>query len=96
MKGIMERIHRLNYIYSVECSDDIIFPRVKRRLLQLNEETENTFLVPTIEKLEIEIKNIPRRSEKMQNLLKLSCLHLLQYLHGSEKRHKRQISQNEK
>ena len=32
MKGMMERIHRLAYISSIECSDEIVFTRVKRRL----------------------------------------------------------------
>ena len=56
MKGMMERIHRLTYISSIESSEDIIFPRVKRRLLQLNEETEETFLIPTMEELESTIR----------------------------------------
>ena len=56
MKGMMERIHRLNYVSSIESTDNIIFPRVKRRLLQLNEETEKTFQVPTVEDLERAIK----------------------------------------
>ena len=31
MKGIMKRIHRLNYLSSIESADNIIFPHVKRR-----------------------------------------------------------------
>ena len=31
---------------SIECSDDIVFPRVKRKLLQLNEESDETFQLP--------------------------------------------------
>lgn len=46
MKGILERINKLNYVASIECSEDIVFPRVKRRLLQLNEESEKTFEIP--------------------------------------------------
>ena len=38
LKGILERIQKLNYIASIECTDEIVFPRVKRRLLHLNEE----------------------------------------------------------
>ena len=52
LKGILERIHKLNYLASIESCDDIIFPRVKRRLLQVNEETEATFCIPTLEDLE--------------------------------------------
>ena len=52
MKGILERINKLNYVASIECSEDIVFPRVKRRLLQLNEESEKTFDIPsTIEEI---------------------------------------------
>ena len=47
MKGIMERINKLNFVSSIECSDDIVFPRVKRRLLQLNERSDETFQLPT-------------------------------------------------
>ena len=36
LKGVLERIHKLNYISSIECTEEIIFPRVQRRLLQLN------------------------------------------------------------
>ena len=38
MKGILERINELNYVASIECSENIVFPWVKRRLLQLNED----------------------------------------------------------
>ena len=52
MKGILERINKLNYVASIECSEDIVFPRVKRRLLQQNEESEKTFDIPsTIEEI---------------------------------------------
>ena len=47
IKGIMERINKLNFVSSIECSDDIVFPCIKRRLLQLNEESDETFQLPT-------------------------------------------------
>ena len=47
LKGILERINKLNYIASIECTDEIVFPRVKRRLLQLNEESNETLSVPS-------------------------------------------------
>ena len=47
LKGILERINELNYVASIECTEEIIFPRVKRRLLQLSEESEETLLVPS-------------------------------------------------
>ena len=49
LKGILERINKLNYIYSIECTEEIIFPRVKRRLLQVNEESDETLSLPTLE-----------------------------------------------
>ena len=48
----MERIHKLNYLSSVEASDEIIFPRVKRRLLQLKQESQDTFRVPELDEVE--------------------------------------------
>ena len=47
LKGILERINKLNYVASIECLEDIVFPRVKRRLLQLNEESDRTLVVPS-------------------------------------------------
>ena len=52
VKGILERVHKLNFLASVEASEDIIFPRVKRRLLQIKKETKETLEVPNIEELE--------------------------------------------
>ena len=46
VKGIIQRVHRLNYLSLIECSEVIAFPRVKRRLLQCKEESEETLMVP--------------------------------------------------
>ena len=46
IKGIIGRINKLNFVSSTESSDDIMFPRVQRRLLQLNDETSETFILP--------------------------------------------------
>lgn len=43
MKGILERMHKLNFLSSIESSDDIEFPRLQKRLLQCEEENEQTF-----------------------------------------------------
>lgn len=51
LKGILERIHKLSYLSHIESCEDIIFPRVKRRLLQLNKEKEETFLIPSIDEI---------------------------------------------
>lgn len=50
--GILERIHKLNYLSSVESSAEIVFPRVKRRLLHLKDESQETFKVPEISEVE--------------------------------------------
>ena len=42
IKGIIQRIHKLNHLSSVESSESIIFPRVKRRLLQFKEKGKGT------------------------------------------------------
>ena len=46
MKGVIGRINKLNFVSSAESSDNIMFPRVQRRLLQLNDETSETFTLP--------------------------------------------------
>ena len=51
LKEMLNRINKANFISSVECCDEIVFPRVKRRLLQLGEETEETFSTISIEEI---------------------------------------------
>ena len=51
LKAILERIHKLSYLAHIEACDDIIFPRVKRILLQFNQETDKTFQIPSFEEL---------------------------------------------
>ena len=46
VKGILHRVRRLNYLSSIECSETIVFPRVKRRLLQCREESKETLVIP--------------------------------------------------
>ena len=69
LKGVLERIHKLNYISSIECTEEIIFPRVQRRLLQLNNETDETFLIPTL----VEVENEIRESKNRAILLSQKC-----------------------
>ena len=56
LKRLLERIHRLSHISSLECTEDVIFPRLQRRLLHLNEETKDTFEVPTLSDIETAIR----------------------------------------
>ena len=51
LKGILEKIHKLEFINSSETNDQIIFPRLKRRLMQTKEESNETFRIPTIEEI---------------------------------------------
>ena len=46
LKGILGRINKLNYVASIECTEEIVFPRTKKRLLQLNDETDDTLSIP--------------------------------------------------
>ena len=49
LKGVLHRLHKLSYLSFCKASDDIVFPRVQRKNLQLNEDTENTFKLPTLQ-----------------------------------------------
>eukprot|EP00112_Aurelia_sp_Birch-Aquarium-sp1_P003068 Seg1344.3 transcript_id=Seg1344.3/GoldUCD/mRNA.D3Y31 product="hypothetical protein" protein_id=Seg1344.3/GoldUCD/D3Y31 len=48
MKGILNRIHKLQFLSSAECDENILIPRVKRRLLQTKGEGQETHSVPTL------------------------------------------------
>ena len=49
MQGILNRIHKRQFLSSAECDNQIISPRVQKRLLQTNEESPDTFSTPRIE-----------------------------------------------
>ena len=49
MKGILQRVHKLSYNSAAESADDLIFPRVQRKILQLSSETTDAFTVPTLQ-----------------------------------------------
>ena len=51
IKGILQRLHKLSYIPAAESADDLIFPRVQRKILQLSPETTDTFTVPTLQEI---------------------------------------------
>ena len=48
MKGILNRMHKLQFLSSAECDETKLFPRVKRRLLQTKEESQGTLSIPTL------------------------------------------------
>ena len=56
VKGILERIHKLNFLSSMECTEKLTFPRVQIRLLQCKDESETTFQHCQIDDIEREIK----------------------------------------
>ena len=48
MKGVLEKIHKLEFITSSESDNSILFPRLGRRLSQIKEETDETFCIRTV------------------------------------------------
>ena len=56
LRAMLERIHKINFLSSMESDDEIQFPRAKRRLLHLNEESETTFTWPTVDDITSSIK----------------------------------------
>lgn len=48
LKRTLNRIHKLQYLSSIECEESIIFPRVQRRLLETKDEGKDTLSVPSI------------------------------------------------
>ena len=47
LKGMVEKIRKIQFISYAKADETIVFPRVKRRLLQIHEETAETFSLPT-------------------------------------------------
>ena len=45
--GILELINKLNYVASIECTEEIVFPRIKQHLLQMSGESDDTLSVPS-------------------------------------------------
>ena len=48
---LLQKTHKLRYLSNSEASNEIEFPRAKRRLLQLNSESEQTFNVSSFVEL---------------------------------------------
>ena len=51
LKGILEKIHKLQFISSCEADETVIFPRLQRRILQVRNESQNTFEIPALESI---------------------------------------------
>ena len=52
VKGVLQRIHNKNHLSTLESSEELSFPRAKRRLLQYKEESPCTFAVDDLDILE--------------------------------------------
>ena len=48
LNGLLQKTHKLRYLSGAEACNDIEFPRAKRRLLQLNNETNDTLHIPSV------------------------------------------------
>ena len=60
LKGLLEKINKLQYVSSSECDSKIFFPRVKRRLLQIRYESAKKFLIPCMQDM---VDNISQAKE---------------------------------
>ena len=62
LRAMLERIHKINFLSSMESSDEIQFPRAKRRFLHLNEETDATFTLPSLEDITLTVKKAKEKA----------------------------------
>lgn len=69
MKGVLERAHKLNFLVSIEASEDIVVPRTQRRLLQIKNESEGTFKVPSFEEVTESVKEAKKEAIRRANAL---------------------------
>ena len=67
MKGILDKVHKLQFLATSESDETIAFPRVQRRLMQLKEESAATFTVPTIDNITAEILKAKQDATKICN-----------------------------
>ncbi len=72
IKAILQRVHKLNYLSTVESSENIMFPRVRKRLLQINQEGENTLSCTGLD-----IVSVVERAKDFAVALSHSCGMLL-------------------
>ncbi len=65
LKGIPEKMHKLEFVTSSESNDGILFPRLGKRILQMKEETDETFHIPTFQSITQEISKAKRDAIKL-------------------------------
>ena len=71
MKGILDKVHKLQFLAMSEPDETIVFPRVQQCFLQLKEESEATFAVPTIDNITAEILKANQDVTKICNLCRI-------------------------
>ena len=76
LRAMLERIHKINFLSSMEADDSLEFPRAKRRMLHLNKETEATFTVPTVDDITSSIKDAKHEAI---SICISSCMELEKY-----------------
>ena len=79
LKGLLQKNHKLRFLSKAEASNELEFPRAKRRLLQINSETAKTLSIPSLSDLTSSIQN----SKAVAIELASSCqMHLPSYDDG--------------
>ena len=69
LNGLLQKTHKLRYLSGAEACNDIEFPRARRRLLQLNNETNETLRPPSV----TDIKDTVVKSKSDAIKLAKSC-----------------------
>ena len=73
LRGMLERIHKINYLFNMESDNEIQFPRAKRRLLHLNEESDATFAIPSVEE---RTSSLMEAKNEAINICRSCCMEL--------------------
>ena len=76
LRGMLERIHKINYLSNMESDNEIQFPRAKRRLLHLNEESDATFAIPSVEEI---TSSLMEAKNEAINICRSCCMELENY-----------------
>ena len=73
LRGMLERIHKINYLSNMESDNEIQFPRAKRRPLHLNEESDATFAIPSVEEI---TSSLMEAKNEAINICRSCCMEL--------------------
>ena len=72
LHGLLQKTHKLRFLSSAEASKEIEFPRAKRRLLQLKNETNNTLSIPTLFEVTAAIQEAKSKAVEMASSCKMN------------------------